>query len=745
MDNNINSYYDLLIMLRPLLTTNPNISPTQLNIYIDKLNIEKKYPAIHVLDIVEYVHFEDLNNFYENLQNTYMDAGFSPLLKNKIEKAIDVNKQVIDYNKENHYIVRYAYPMIDGNPYIGLDLSTNAIIERNIIEGRNNNILHSSGKIFNNKTTNTYGFTTVRLPIFLENGKYYGNVGVGIRLDNTFFKDIKENDKYIEYQFFSTAEEGRSLVFDSRFNKFDVNTPWPSYLLKENNSKYKNNFVIKIGKNEFRVNTFSDFDPPGTLSDFWIIVIGILSFFLCFLTVKFLFFPFVDNKKLTQGQLEKNIFLLKQAHTDDLTGLKNRRSFFLNLEDRITNNPDKTFSLCFIDLDNFKRINDTAGHIMGDKLLKEYSSKLSSIEDNLYRVGGDEFVLIVENDNLNTTIQKVQDIELHSFFIKDKEYKISQSMGVSFYPKDGNNADELLKKSDIAMYEAKKNGRKQVMFFNNKFSADIEKQEVIKQNLYTALENNEFFLLFQPQVSIQNKEQNVVKIIAVESLLRWNSPVLGLMPPDIFIPYLEKSGMIFEVSEWILKEVCNNIKKWDEIGVCVNFSINLSPTQLTNVDLPSVYKDIVKQYGVNPKRITFEITENAVIENQKMAIEILNNFRKFGFGVAIDDFGKGYSSLNHLKNFPITELKIDKLFIEDVVQDKFSGIIVKGMVKISQELNLLTVIEGLENNEQIRWVLNNIAHDKYPVIIQGYYFSKPLSEVDFISYYKDSNLNNLLY
>lgn len=416
-----------------------------------------------------------------------------------------------------------------------------------------------------------------------------------------------------------------------------------------------------------------------------------------------------------------------QAYHDSLTGLPNRVLFFDKLSVAIVEaSLNKTMlAVLFMDLDRFKKINDTLGHNIGDRLLQEVAKRLVECVGNdgiVSRMGGDEFTILLTNIH---HIEEVMDAAdritnaLKPSFINTKghELYVTPSIGISIYPDDGTEPQTLLKNADIAMYRAKDHGRNNFQLFTSSMNVRAFERLLLENNMRHALEKGEFEMYYQPQVNIQT-----MKITGVEALLRWNHPELGLVYPTEFISLAEETGLILPISEWILKETCTQAKKLHDMGYApFTMSVNLSPLQFKQKNLTKLVASVLKETGFDPSSLDIEITETIAMQDIEHTKLVLAGMREIGVNIALDDFGVGYSSLNYLKIFSINKLKIDESFIRDVPVNPDSTAIVNAIIAIAHNLKLKIVAEGVETEEQLN-ALKAEGCDN----IQGYYFYKPL-------------------
>lgn len=381
-------------------------------------------------------------------------------------------------------------------------------------------------------------------------------------------------------------------------------------------------------------------------------------------------------------------------------------------------------AILFIDLDRFKNINDTLGHIIGDKLLVELSGNLKKTvrdDDTIARLGGDEFAVLVNNivseNDVAPVAQKILDCLDQSVNIDGHQLYVTASIGISIFPSDGEDADALLKHADVAMYRAKDLGKNNYQFYSRDMSARASQRLLLESGLRQAMKNNEFVLHYQPQVDIHTRE-----IIGFEALIRWHSPDMGLISPIDFVPLLEETGLIVEVGDWVIDAACQQLKTWLDAGHNnLSMSVNVSGRQFHSVDFYDRVVGQVKKYHLPPELLELEITESILMDNQQKTIEIIDQLDAYGFRIAIDDFGTGYSSLSYLRRFRIDTLKIDQSFVRDVIDDPDDAAITSAIIAMAHSLKLDIVAEGVENHQQLDFLL-----EKNCQLVQGYFFSRPL-------------------
>lgn len=421
---------------------------------------------------------------------------------------------------------------------------------------------------------------------------------------------------------------------------------------------------------------------------------------------------------------EKEIEINYLSFNDEVTRIPNRRFFVREVTNHINNYPNEKIAFIFIDLDNFKYVNDTYGHDAGDLLLIEFAKiiKNMKIKDSLFaRYGGDEFIIVQYNIQEKNQIKYILDNIIkklsNPIIINDKEIFCTLSIGVSVYPIDGGDMPILLKRADMAMYLAKVNGKNRYEFFDIKILEILNREFDIEKGLRIAVDKSEIKMLYQPKIKVDTEE-----VIGFESLVRWNSKSLGIVSPSEFIPIAESSGLIIPIGKYIINE---SFRRCKELTLKNNkkfkMAINLSEVQIRDEDIVSFISESLKFYDLSAEYIEFEITESIIMKSAEKNISTLEKLKKLGVSLALDDFGTGYSSLSYLRTLPIDVLKIDKSFIDGIVIEEKSEYIINSIVELSHYLSLLVVAEGVETKEQLDF-LKRISCD----VIQGYYFSRPV-------------------
>jgi diguanylate cyclase (GGDEF)-like protein len=434
----------------------------------------------------------------------------------------------------------------------------------------------------------------------------------------------------------------------------------------------------------------------------------------------------ITQKKKNQQKIEY------QAQNDFLTGLYNRMKCEHDLQKLVKRAlEDKTTgAVFFIDLDDFKHINDGLGHQYGDILLQQIAVGLQSIaglRGNCYRMGGDEFIVIIRPEiyeYLESVITQVITMFNKPWYIMDTEYYCTMSMGVVTFPTSGTDVNELIKKADIAMYEAKKSGKNRYTFYDEGNDSNSSKRLDIENNMRLAVasECNEFVVYYQPVV-----DTFTGKCVSCEALVRWDSKVLGFMGPGEFIPLAEYLGLITYIGDYVLEAACIKCREWNEKGYPdFRVNINLSVVQLLQKNVIENINRMITVTGVNPSNVVLEITETFAINDMERVMKIIEGIKALGVGIALDDFGTGYSSLNYIKQLPLDLIKVDKTFIDDILEDDYAQAFIKLIVELSKTIGTKICVEGVEKVEQYE-LLKELGVD----YIQGYYFGKPVNSDEF--------------
>jgi diguanylate cyclase (GGDEF)-like protein/PAS domain S-box-containing protein len=419
------------------------------------------------------------------------------------------------------------------------------------------------------------------------------------------------------------------------------------------------------------------------------------------------------------------------AHYDPLTDLPNRVLFQDQLARLLAacQRQEKLAAVLLLDLDRFKNVNESLGHMFGDQLLQQVAQRLQAVVrdvDVVARLGGDEYVVVLselgEAQGAALVAQKILGEFSIPFAMAGQEISITASIGVSLYPDDGDNPDVLLKNAESAMYGAKQSGRNSYRFYTQSMNASVLSLLRMENAMHHALERGEFLLHYQPQVDLFNG-----RVIGMEALIRWQHPERGMIPPMEFIPLAEESGFIIPIGEWVLKEACRQAKRWHDAGfggLCV--AVNLSAVQFKQSNLKDVIQGAANEAGLDLRCLELELTESLVMHNAEDVIKTLQQLKSLNLQLSIDDFGTGYSSMSYLKRFPVDKLKIDKSFIRDISDDPADLAISQAIIALGHSLGLRVIAEGVETVEQLALLHANRCDE-----MQGYYFSKPVDAAAF--------------
>lgn len=436
----------------------------------------------------------------------------------------------------------------------------------------------------------------------------------------------------------------------------------------------------------------------------------------------------------------------KLAYYDVTTNLPNRHSFHKQLDaavERAITTKQKVV-LLFLDLDNFKIVNDTAGHSTGDLLLKQASSRLSNVlrqNDYIYRIGGDEFAIIIENMNdisaISIVTKKCIDSLSNPFVFDGNNFFIGVSIGISICPDDTITANELLVNADMAMYEAKIRGKNNFQYFNQEMNEIHSKKYQLENDLRHAIKKNQMELYYQPQI---NSDSGL--LTGVEALMRWNHPEKGIILPNDFIPVAEETGLILLLGKWLIDTACQHAKQLTESGLPgITVAINISAIQIREYAFIDNITHALKVSGLDPSFLEVELTETVLMDDSELVIKKINHLKELGVHVAIDDFGTGFSSLNYLKSFPVSKLKIDQTFVSGLPESSEDMAIVQAIIVMAHGLNIDVIAEGVERKDQVE-ILQSYDCD----MLQGYYYAKPMPFNDLLEFNDlHKNTNNKLH
>lgn len=432
------------------------------------------------------------------------------------------------------------------------------------------------------------------------------------------------------------------------------------------------------------------------------------------------------------------------AQYDFLTGLPNRQKLQEQLDKILTDagrrRRQRRVAVLCVGLDDFKSVNEQFTYQAGDKLLLALADRLRAHSGRLgalARLGGDQFALVqADIDQPYEAAELAQSIldDLEAEFALDHEgIRLRATIGITLFPEDGDSTEKLLQKAEQTMTLAKTRSRNRYQFYIASVDSEMRRRRELEKDLREALGRNQFHLVYQPQISYRDN-----RVVGVEALLRWQHPEHGLVPPDLFIPLAEQNGTIIPIGEWVLDQACRQLREWHDLGFTdLRMAVNLSTVQLHHTELPRVVNNLMQIYRLPPRSLELEVTETGQMEDISTAAQHLLSLRRSGALIAIDDFGTGYSSLSYLKSLPLDKIKIDKSFVQDLLDDDDDATIVRAIIQLGKSLGMQVIAEGVETAEQEAYIISEGCHEG-----QGYHYSKPLQARELAAFLKQSERNN---
>ncbi|ADH98996.1 putative bifunctional diguanylate cyclase/phosphodiesterase [Salisediminibacterium selenitireducens] len=408
---------------------------------------------------------------------------------------------------------------------------------------------------------------------------------------------------------------------------------------------------------------------------------------------------------------------------DQMTGLKNRHQFEFDLTRSMRNDQESPLALLFFDLDRFKFYNATLGQFTGDRLLKDIAVKLKSLENNrisVYRYGGDQFAVVISDyggmADINSMVDTVKGMFQQPFMIEHHELQMTASLGVSLFPETGGTLEELVNQAEMAMHASKEKGSAKYNIYNKEIHLYYNNQLTLEKRLHKAVENRGFQLHYQPQYDLAHD-----RVIGFEALIRWQDDHLGFVPPDRFIPTAEETGLIIPIGHIVLEEACRMGKSWLDHGLDLRVGVNISPVQFQHPDFIHSVRQTLAQTGLPAKQLDIEITENVLLYNRDECLNTLDQLKRLGVHISIDDFGTGFSSLSYLRTFPVDVLKIDQSFVRDVSNNHNDQAIVTSIIQLAHNMGMKVIAEGVETDDSLHFLIDRECDQ-----MQGYIYSKPI-------------------
>ena len=706
----------------------------------DKLNVTRTNLESNISSKI--VAINGLKTYVE-LDKTFNQEEYENFAKAVYESSNDIVRNITFITDTT---ITHMYPYEESENIIGLDLAKQQEQKDLILYAKENNKTIITSPV--DLVEGGVGII-VRVPV-LSRGEYYGQVALIFDYNKTIeYSGLRtlQDDYFIKLKTTDNIKSKESIIWSNAHGKdyvFDYN------MVSTNINMYNANLVLEAVPKH-------GFNRKSTLFNF-IMLIGAMLSLLAAITV-YRLMKVTDKLKVNKEELQKSykdaldanmnleltVSQLKDseerlkaqydeiknqeeyirflAERDFLTDLYNRRKLSMNLEESIKSGKNGTIIL--IDIDDFKNINDTLGHYYGDKVLKYVSRLVSSItlfeEYTPYRIGGDEFVLHIpgdiSKDRMKTFISYLFETFGKTHYIDNIKNTITASLGVVRYPENANSVDEIIMKADLAMYNAKKQGKNRYCYFEQSMIESFDWKISIEKELREAVENNLFYLMYQPIVDAMTG-----RFKYFEALIRIKD---SNIPPNIFIPVAEETGLILKIGRWVIEEAMAQIKVWENMGLeNRKISVNVSPMQVQEYELINFLRNELIINNIDPADFEIEITESVLLENREHNIKVLENIKELGIKIALDDFGTGYSSLSYLTYIPVDKIKLDKS-----LKDRFLSLdnsqVIKGLISLCHGLDLKVVVEGVETlDESENLKIQNVDY------LQGYYFSKPMKKED---------------
>ncbi|WEK54036.1 MAG: EAL domain-containing protein [Candidatus Cohnella colombiensis] len=597
-------------------------------------------------------------------------------------------------------ISEFVYPLEHNEAMIGLDLFNHPdpVIVNNAIRTRDTTAMTILGPMELQGSSELITRQAV-----LDRGQFWGFVSVVLDIPSIFEEaGLLREDQMIQLAVRSDDQIiiGDSSLFEKATNVEFLNLPEGSWKLVGVPTQQSLNSI-----------------------HYTIMSMQFICFLSLLLVLYFLYVQYTQKAKLQVLLEERTQNVHHLSYYDSVTGLYNRNFFIEKLTQMIESKPRSSSRLAvlFMDMDHFKMINDSLGHSYGDQLLYDVGQRLLTLRDQgltIARFGGDEFVIIISNvssdTRLNEMTSRLFQLFQEPFILNENEHFITVSIGIALYPDHGSDALSLLKNTELAMYHSKSESKNNYSVYHDQIDPQADYRMYIKNSLNRALQRNEFFVHYQPQV-----EATSGRIVGMEALIRWNHPKKGMIPPSVFIPIAEESGMIIPIGERVLQIACAQSKAWQLSGLPpIRVAVNLSARQFSQKNLAERIKYILSVTELDPKNLELEITENMAMKDDNLST--LHELREMGITISIDDFGTQYSSLSYLKRLPVNKIKIDRSFVNGIAVDQKDEAIIMAMLLIARRLDLTVIAEGVETEEQYAFLRDNDCNS-----IQGYLFHKP--------------------
>ncbi|MCY9879053.1 EAL domain-containing protein [Vibrio natriegens] len=716
-------YIEALNGLKSLYSASNEVSRNEFNAYVNGLRLNQRYPGFKSLAFVRLIHSEQKEEFEMTVrQDTSLSLNGYPDFKVKPGGE-----------RQEYIVVDFVEPMLGNEQVMGFDASSSPIRYDAIKKARDSGLPRATGPLtlYQDYANQQSGFI-LYMPVFKSaeliktveqrQNNFIGAVLAAFRLEDLLkevFSDEELNLLTLKIYDMNSLPLNSDGSYEGIGPIYDSHSLTP--VLEDDLAPLRYSVEIEVAGRVWKL--FFQARKSLIGNDIYFIPKIVFGVGILMSLMLFGLFRFASSNHKAQEHIRYLAF------HDALTGLPNRTFMEERISDAVTSARRNGcyFAILFLDLDRLKSVNDSLGHYFGDLLLNNVAHRLKSDlreSDTVARLGGDEFIIILNNihdlDVVNIIASRINKYMNLPFYIAEHKVTVSVSIGISVFPRDGEDTKDLIKYADIAMYHSKKMGRNRYHYFNLQMKEQEKNKLEVEEGLHEALINQQLEVFYQPKVDVNSNE-----MVSVEALIRWNHPIKGLIGPVDFIPIAEETDLILDIGDWVLLEACRQCKafqKMQHIDSNLKVSVNISAKQLDDESrLLSSVVLALKESGLKAEYLELEITETMLMQNFDKVIETIKKLKSIGVTFSLDDFGTGYSSLSYLRLFPVNTVKVDRSFISNVTTSRESAAIVSAIISLAHNLGLNVVAEGIETLEQLKYLQQNKCKT-----YQGYLYSKPL-------------------